>query len=130
MKTNPLEFKDWMDARGLKTKDVAEALHVDDATIRNWRSTGVPPRRLPHVARYMAEWSDPATPSHPPITDEVLEAFVQAKQNLVLHPSEDEFEAWSLAALAQRKTLKTWALDGLGELAGITQARGNGTEGS
>ena len=107
-----------MDARGLKTKDVAESLHVDEATIRNWRSTGVPPRRVPHVERYMAEWTDPAATSHPSISDEEVTAFAESNQNLVLHPTEDEFDCWTAAFKAsQSPTLKQWALDGLNELA-------------
>lgn len=49
-----------MDARGLSASDVAREMRVDEATVRNWRSQGVPARRRPHVERYMAEWTDPA----------------------------------------------------------------------
>ncbi len=124
-KTN--DFKDWMDERRLKASGVCEALHVSEQTIHQWRSFGVPPRRIPHVERYMAEWIDPASVV-PPITDEAISAFVEAKQNLVLHPTEEEFDAWNRAALAERKTLKAWAHDGLGELA--TQNQGTGTLGN
>ena len=126
----PNEFKEWMDERRLKASDVCEALHVSEQTIHQWRSFGVPPRRIPHVDRYMLEWVDPANVQPPGITDEALAAFVESKQNLVLHPTEDEFDAWNRAALAERKTLKDWAHDGLAEIASIAHpSRGNGTEG-
>ena len=91
-----------MDERRLKASDVCEALHVSEQTIHQWRSFGVPPRRIPHVDRYMLEWVDPAN-VQPGITDEALAAFVESKQNLVLHPTEDEFDAWNRAALAERE---------------------------
>ena len=115
-----------MDERRLKATDVCDALHVSEQTIHQWRCLGVPARRLPHVARYMAEWTDPATHSnsqiHAPITDEVISAFVDSGQNLIIHPSEESFEAWSQAALSERKTLKTWAHDGLEQLAALNNS--------
>jgi len=113
-KTN--EFKDWMDAHGLKTKDVAAGLHVDDATVRNWRSQGVPPRRQPHVAKYMAEWLPPSA-APIVITDEDIATFQATQQNLVLKPTDAQFDAWNQAASAANKNLKTWAIEGLDELA-------------
>jgi hypothetical protein len=125
-KTN--EFRAWMDARGLKTKAVAADLQVDEATIRNWRSQGVPPRRLPHVKKYMAEWRE-SNAALPVISDEAVTAFAATHQNLVLHPTEQQFDAWSEAALAAKKTLKAWAIQGLGKMAGLDEERGNGTDG-
>lgn len=117
------EFKDWMDARGLKTKSVAPDLHVDEATIRNWRSQGVPPRRLPHVERYMRDWIDTATPSGPVISDDAVSAFAASHQNLVLHPTEDQFDAWTSAfKQSSAPNLKSWALRGLDEMAAQTPA--------
>ena len=116
---NTNEFKAWMDARGLKTKDVAASLHVEEQTIRIWRSQGVPPRRQPHVEKYMAEWLPPSAASIV-ITDEQIATFQATQQNLVLKPTEAQFDAWSQAATAKQQTIKTWALAGLDQLAAQT----------
>ena len=116
-KTN--EFKAWMDARGLKTKDVAASLHVEEQTIRIWRSQGVPPRRQPHVEKYMTEWLPPSA-APIVITDEDIATFQASQQNLVLNPTEAQFDAWSQAALAKHQSLKTWALEGLDQIADQT----------
>lgn len=68
MSDEPNAFRDWMDERRLKAADVCEALHVSEQTVHQWRTYGVPERRRPHVERYMAEWTDPAS-TPPGITD-------------------------------------------------------------
>ncbi len=136
------EFKEWMDSRGLKTKDVAEDLHVEEQTVRNWRSQGVPERRAPHVQRYMAEWKAPAVSSAVPrtsVSDQVVADFVASRQNLVLHPEPEVFRAWTAAFKHSRAAdLEQWAIDGLSELAKrnnlkvepkADEEEGNGTEG-
>lgn len=118
VKKNQYEFKDWMDSRGLKTKDIAESLHVDEATVRNWRSSGVPPRRLPHVAKYMAEWTDPTATILPTISDDAVKQFAAEAQNLVLHPTPSQFDSWNSAfKVSEAPTLTQWAIDGLTEMA-------------
>lgn len=108
-------FRDWMNERGLKTKDVAEDLHVDDATIRNWRSQGVPPRRMPHVERYMLEYD--AKKAAAEVTAEAVEAFKNSDQ-IVLNPSQQQYDRWDQASrIAGKKSLKEWISDGLDAIA-------------
>lgn len=113
------EFKEWMDSRGLKTKDVAAELHVDEATIRNWRSQGVPPRREPHVRKYMMEWK----PRSSDASEESRESELAAlRQNLVIYPTKDQFNAWNRAAMREGKLICDWAAEGLDALAAEEEA--------
>lgn len=113
------EFREWMDARRLRAADVCEALHVSEQAIHNWRSAGVPPRRIPHVKKYMAEWVDPAsTPVGQAVTNEAVRLLAESRQNLILRPSSAEFDAWSAAFKASDcETFQQWAMDGLNSLA-------------
>jgi hypothetical protein len=116
MNQSPDDLKSWMDARGLAAGDVALALGTEEQTVRKWRSQGVPPRRLPHVQRYMAEWIDPTTPA-PPITEENIRAL-RERQNLILRPTSEQFSAWDRASRKDgAETLQQWAIRGLDALA-------------
>lgn len=64
----------------------------------------------------MAEWIPP-TAAPIIITDEEIATFQASQQNLVLNPTESQFDSWIQAATAAKKNLKTWALEGLDELA-------------
>lgn len=122
-----------MDERGLSAAAVATDLHVEEQTIRIWRSQGVPPRRKPHVERYMREWT-PAKPIEP-IDDAVQR--LRASDAIVLNPSPAQLDRWDRASrIAGAETLKDWINDGLDALAtqhlGFTSDEGNrhtGTEG-
>lgn len=112
-----------MDARGLKAADVAAELHVEEQTVRSWRSQGIPNRRLPHVLRYMEEWKAPVPAAdQSTFTDQAVADFVASRQNLVLHPEPEVFNAWTAAFKHSRaETLEQWAIDGLSELAKTTR---------
>jgi hypothetical protein len=49
-----LKFRRWMDGHQMKAADVADALFVTEQSVRNWRSAGIPLRRQPQVADWMA----------------------------------------------------------------------------
>jgi len=67
----------------------------------------------------MAEWLPPSAASIV-ITDEQIATFQATQQNLVLKPTEAQFDAWSQAATAKQQTIKTWALASLDQLAAQT----------
>ena len=115
-----------MDDRRLKASDVCEALHVSEQAIHNWRSQGVPPRRLPHVERYMAEWIDPSIAA-PVVTEDNIRALRES-QNLVLKPTADQFDAWDRASRKDgAETLHAWATRGLDALAGTAEGKADHT---
>ena len=115
--------------RGLKSSDVAADLHVEEQTIRIWRSQGVPPRRKPHVEKYMENWS--AELNQPMVSDEAIESFKSSQQNLVLHPDPEEFDAWCRSFKnSNARNLEEWAMEGLSRLAGLDEGKANGTDGS
>jgi hypothetical protein len=100
LKENP--FRQWMDENKLSASELAGPLGVSVQTIHNWRSAGVPPRRQPYVKDTMARWH----------------VIVSRPMNSILITAgEKQFEQWSEAALACRKTLVKWATEGLDELA-------------
>jgi hypothetical protein len=114
MKQENNEFKDWMDARRLKAADVCDGLHVSEQTIANWRSDGVPARRVPHVEAFMRDWVETAIPIHEPSIAE----YFPPGSSLVLTPGEDRFDRWTAAFKASPcKTFKEWAETGLDERA-------------
>lgn len=123
MSDNSNEFKDWMDERGLKSQDVAADLHVEEQTVRIWRSQGVPPRRQPHVAKYMAEWTDPSQRGTGASIVSLGEATAEAmerllKDQIVLTPTPAQYERWDRASRkASASTFKDWIVDGLDQLA-------------
>ncbi len=101
-----------MNDRGLSTKDVAPGLHVEEQTVRNWRSNGVPERRQPHVEKFMADWDRAAKESESKPGENL------SQQPLVLHPSREQFRLWEKAAYnAGEIHLEDWAINALDQLA-------------
>lgn len=103
-------FRAWMDERKLGAAEVCGLLGVSVQTIHNWRSSGVPRRRLPHVRDLMARWD--ALGTTPLAT-------------IVLRLGPEQFEQWSAAALASGKVLTRWAVDALDEIAACQDPRGS-----
>lgn len=97
------DFREWMDNLGLSAADVARPLHVSEQTIRHWRVHGVPARRQPHAAHVMKTWGS-----------QVKEP---EGQNLVLHPTDEQFDRWEAAARQSYQSLKDWAVASLDALA-------------
>lgn len=108
-------FRAWMNERGLKTKNVASDLHVEEQTIRIWRSQGVPPRRMPHVERYMLEYD--AKKAAAEVTAEAIEAFKNSDQ-IVLKPTQQQYDRWDQASRKSgAKSMKEWISNGLDAMA-------------
>lgn len=95
-------FREWMDGRKLGASEVCGPLGVSVQTIHNWRSAGVPRRRLPHVRHLMANWD--AVQGNPLST-------------IVVRAEPVQFDRWNHAALAAGKLLTRWAVDALDEAA-------------
>ncbi len=94
-------FRSWMDGLKLKSPAVASRFGVTEQTIRHWRSQGVPPNRQDFVSRIISDWDKTPTTGIP------IRVFA----------TDEQFDAWSQAALADGKVLKDWATDGLDLLA-------------
>lgn len=86
-------FKDWMDERRLKAEDVAGHFHASIQTIHNWRSSGVPDRRRPHVEQFMADWIDP-------VSQQAADPNADARRlgQLVIRVTGEQFNRWNHAA--------------------------------
>jgi hypothetical protein len=97
------DFREWMDSLGLSAADVAGPLHVSEQTIRHWRVHGVPLRRQPHAAHVMKTWGTQVKESE--------------GQNLVLYPTDEQFDRWEAAARQSDQSLKEWASASLDKLA-------------
>jgi hypothetical protein len=103
-----LKFRRWMDGHQMKAADVADALFVTEQSVRNWRSAGIPPRRQPQVADWMAGVDAAAQgPSFNPLRT----------RPFVVEADPGEFHTWEIAALREGKTLTEWARSGLTEMA-------------
>lgn len=102
------EFRDWMDARGLKAEDVASKFEVSPQTISHWRSQGVPDRRQSQVRYIMSCWQAATAEPSPAL-----------RQTLIVQPTVEQFRAWNVAAISQQppQLLEEWALAGLDKLA-------------
>lgn len=102
------DFREWMDARGLKAEDVAEKFEVSPQTISHWRSQGVPDRRQSQVRYIMNCWQDTAAPADAPML-----------QTLIVHPTVAQFRNWNIAAISQQppQLIEEWALAGLDQIA-------------
>ena len=116
-------FREWMDQNRLRAEDVAAPLQVSEQTIHNWRSSGIPARRLPHVQAFMQSWVDPRerglererdrdattgqlhTPTQVP-AELRIDAFI-------MRPGLDEFDDWNRAANASGLTVREWITDTL-----------------
>lgn len=107
-----MDFKTWMDERGLSAEEAGKALGVSAQTVKNWRSVGVPERRQAHVKFFMSTWSTaPASGT-------------QTQQPLVIHATREQFRRWNKAAVLQDKLIEDWATEGLDELAREWEAGG------
>jgi hypothetical protein len=126
---NTQDFKEWMDERGLKAADVAREMRVDEATVRNWRSGGVPARRLPHVQAFMASWVDPSTVA--PVKS--LQDYFPPGSMIHLTPDQDQFDRWTAAfKKSSEPTFREWAEHGLDRIADEvlgSEGNANGTSG-
>lgn len=108
-----------MDQNRLRAEDVAAPLQVSEQTIHNWRSSGIPARRLPHVQSFMESWVDPRglerdrdaatgqihTPTQVP-AELRIDAFI-------MRPALEEFDDWNRAANASGLTVREWITDTL-----------------
>jgi hypothetical protein len=108
-----LKFRQWMDGRKMRAAEVADALFVTEQSVRNWRSAGIPPRRQPQVADWMAE-VDAAAHGSP--------AGYLRVRPLIVEAGLEEFRSWERAALRNGQTLTEWARSGLTAMA---YGRGN-----
>lgn len=82
-----------MDERRLKAEDVAGHFHASIQTIHNWRSSGVPERRVPHVEKFMAEWIDPVSKKAADPNTDALRLG-----QLVIRVTGEQFNRWNVAA--------------------------------
>ena len=92
----------------MRAAEVADALFVTEQSVRNWRSAGIPRRRQPQIADWMAEIDAAAQGS--PID------YLRARP-LIVEAGLEEFRTWESAALRNGKTLTEWARSGLTEMA-------------
>lgn len=102
------QFRDWMDGHDprLRAEEVGRALDVSPQTIRNWRSSGVPDRKMAAVLRIMREWD--------------TTAGVQMGNRLCITASDEQFRAWNQAAISEEGgpyLLEEWAKNGLDKMA-------------
>lgn len=88
--------------RQVRPEDLAERLGVGVQTIYNWRSAGVPERKIPHLRQVINEW------------DARSSGQLGA---LVVRPTPEEFRAWNRAALDAGQLIEDWVIQGLNELA-------------
>lgn len=95
-----------MDRRGIKIETLADHLNVERQTVANWRSKGVPERRVDHLSRVMATWDEPK-PESPTVP----------AQTLVIYPTREQFRRWNTAAMEKSMLLEDWAVNGLDDLA-------------
>jgi transcriptional regulator with XRE-family HTH domain len=103
-------FRKWMDEQKVSASQVASVLGVMPQTIHNWRSGGVPARRLPHVHRLMERWHEHAGP---------------LRSSLLVRTLPDRFEEWNRAAMAKGLTVSEWAEACLDEAAVGTRSTGS-----
>src|SRR5688572_9039438 len=107
-------FREWMDQHRLRAEDVAGALQVSEQTIHNWRSSGVPARRIPHVQSFMEAWIDPRDRDHDrDAATGQLHTPTQVPAELrldafIMRPGEEEFDDWNRAANASGLTVREW----------------------
>ena len=110
-------FREWMDQNRLRAEDVAGALQVSEQTIHNWRSSGVPARRQPHVQAFMDAWVDPRERDRDAATGQIhTPTQVPAELRLdafVMRPAVEEFDDWNRAANASGLTVREWITDTL-----------------
>jgi transcriptional regulator with XRE-family HTH domain len=102
------ELREWMKAHGMSLRSAAELFQVEKQTIANWRSSGVPERRRPHVRLVIAENPPCGRTGRP-----------QGVQQLTIHATREQFRRWNLAALSQSPPMliEDWAIESLDRLA-------------
>ena len=100
-----LSLKEWMDRRGLKTADVLESLGIEEQTLRNWRSGGVPKRRHQFVRDFMEKWDRDKGTAPPPTASITLEV------------DQEVFDEWCRAALEESKIIREWLIDAANQYA-------------
>lgn len=104
-----------MDERRLKAEDVAGHFHASIQTIHNWRSSGVPDRRRPHVEQFMADWIDP-------VSQKAADPNADAQRlgQLVIRVTGEQFNRWNHAANTTPGgpfLMEDWAIRALEEAA-------------
>ncbi len=98
-----VEFFTWLDASGLKPKDVADDLGNGWQTVSSWRSKGVPKGKQLACQAVM---------------DKAREKMMEdLRGSMILHPTHKQFNAWNRAALAKGQTIEDWAFAGLEQMA-------------
>ena len=90
-----------MDAAGLAVGQVAGMLGVAEQTVRNWRSVGVPPRRMRHVRHVMATWR-PGDPDG-----------YRGESSLTLRCDPERHSRWCRAASIAGQGVVVWAFGAL-----------------
>ncbi|GEM_PF-1730958 len=90
-----------MERMKLKGPQVAPRLGISIQTLRNWRCSGIPPRKREHVAQLMADW------------DKIQSSLA----TLQIRASSEQFTRWNWAALQKGKLIEEWAREGLDEIA-------------
>lgn len=112
-------FKDWMDERGLSARQVATWLHVEEQTVRHWRSQGIPERRKAHVETFMREFDVGKVATPDPLAE-------LRGRTLKVDVSREQFRAWEAAAHdAGFVHIEDWAVHALAEYAKSESAPGN-----
>lgn len=53
------QFFLWMEANNLSRAEIAPLLGVDERSLSNYRSRGLPKKKLPLAANIMADWGKP-----------------------------------------------------------------------
>jgi|688.fasta_scaffold396759_2 hypothetical protein len=97
---NP-DLRAWMEQKKLKGAQVAPILGISIQTLRNWRCSGIPPRKREYVARFIADFENART----------------LKTTLQIRASSEQFTRWNWAALQKGKLIEEWAREGLDEIA-------------
>ena len=92
-----------MDSENISSEAVGKDFGVGVQTIRNWRSAGIPKRRVEFVRLKIFEFS--------------AQKRELAEQTLVLELTNEQFDQWNQAALAEGLIIRDWAIKGLDELA-------------
>lgn len=98
-----VEFFQWVDNLKGGVKDASQMLNKSSGTVANWRSIGIPKNSIPACKMVMHE-------------DQVSQ-IKQARSNLVMQPTREQFNRWNQAALNRGQILEEWAFSVLEEAA-------------
>ena len=91
-----------MRAKDLRAEQVGKHLNVSAQTVRNWRVSGIPPRKQLQVREMIANW------------DQRPAALLG---RIILSPTPTQFDNWNDAAMAKGLRISEWAVKGLDKLA-------------